>query len=405
MSLRLILNTVRSPAAGAFSYTIVLALLPAAMLAACKSDSAIDAPTSDASTERDTATEPPNGSVPITELRIQDADGASWHLNGLEDTAAAGLTSVRAHNAFWFAFSVFHPGAEVFEGEPVRAAEITGDSECTVPCDRIVPGCPGRDCIPPLDNPTMVPAGDDTLDYLADEDIVLGVVTSEGPRAYPHNILWWHEIANEEVGGEAFSISLCPLTGSGLRFDRTGFVEGETVRLGVSGLLYNSNLVMWDEETETLWSQMRLEAVSGMHMGTGSPLQPVFEMTWAAWRALYPETLVISSETGFSRNYTRYPYTRNGDYRTNHQDTFRDTEPAPDEQFNNKDMVSIVFVEDTVRGYVWPYLEEARGSRGVINDEIGGLPVAVVYDLPSSYVHVFEREVNGETLELSLAEQ
>ena len=94
----------------------------------------------------------------------------------------------------------------------------------------------------------MVAADSGELGYLGGDDIVLGVLTSDGPCAYPHNILWWHEIVNEDVGENAYAATLCPLTGSGLLFDRTALVPGKTVRLGVSGNLYNSNLVMWDSD-------------------------------------------------------------------------------------------------------------------------------------------------------------
>lgn len=340
---------------------------------------------------------PANGA--IGELRLQSPDGQSWYLDGRADEASSDLVSVPGHNAFWFAWSVFHPGTEVWEGESVAMATIAEDpsGQCTVPCGQIFSGCPGRDCIPPLDSPEMVPIGSPLLSYLSDDDLVLGVLTPEGPRAYPHNILWWHEIANVEIGGEAFAVTLCPLTGSGLRFDRRGFIDGQTVRLGVSGLLYNSNLIMWDRETESLWSQMRLESISGPQITSPSPLLPVLEMTWLAWRTLHPDTLAISSDTGFARDYGVYPYVRGGvDYRVNDNDTFASTDPPPDAQFENKDMVFGISVEGKFKAYVWQRLQEKAGAdRGVIFDEVGGRPVAVVFHLPSRYVHAFER-TSGE---------
>jgi hypothetical protein len=253
----------------------------------------------------------------------------------------------------------------------------------------------------------MVPVGSPHLSYLNDDDIVLGVLTADGLRAYPHNILWWHEVANVEVAGEAFAVTLCPLTGSGMRFDRRGFVDGQTVRLGVSGLLYNSNLIMWDRETESIWSQMRLEALSGPQIRNVSPLLPVLEMTWLAWRTLHPDTLVLSSATGFSRNYESYPYVRGGvDYRTNDNDTFASTRPPPDDQFENKDMVFGVIINGTVKGYVWKRLRERVGAdQGVIEDEVGGTPIAVVFHFPSRYVHAFERSVGGEPINLAFQRQ
>jgi hypothetical protein len=349
---------------------------------------------------------PPASGAAIGSLRLAGSNGERWYVDGSSDDASADLVSVPGHNAFWFAWSVFHPGTDVWEGEPIAEATIAEDpsGQCTVPCENIFSACPGRDCIPPLDSPAMVPVGDAALSYLSEDDIVLGVLTANGPRAYPHNILWWHEVVNEEVGGDAFTVTLCPLTGSGLLFDRRGFVSGQTVRLGVSGLLYNSNLIMWDRETQSLWSQMRLQSLSGPQIRTASPLLPVFEMTWHAWRTLHPDTLAISSDTGFPRDYQRYPYMQGGvDYRTNDDDTFAATEPRPDAQFENKDMVFGVTANGSFKAYVWKRLEERVGSEaGVIADEVGGTPIAVVFHLPSRYVHAFERNVNGGLIELEL---
>lgn len=362
---------------------------------------------SSSSTSESTTPDPdlPAATAAIAELRLQSPDGQRWYLDGRADDASRDLVAVPGHNAFWFAWSVFHPGTQVWGGDPIAPATIAEDpsGECTIPCGQIFSGCPGRDCIPPLDSPEMVPVGNPSLSYLSDEDLVLAVLTPEGPRAYPQNILWWHEVANVDIGGEAFAVTLCPLTGSGLRFDRRGFVEGQTVRLGVSGLLYNSNLIMWDRESESLWSQMRLESISGPQMESPSPLLPVLEMTWLAWRTLHPDTLAISSDTGFARDYQTYPYVRGGvDYRVNDNDTFASTDPPPDTQFENKDMVFGVSVNGQFKAYVWNRLEEMTGAdEGVILDEVAGTPIAVVFHLPSRYVHAFEQP--GGALELVTA--
>ncbi len=352
------------------------------------------------------ATDLPPADGAIANLRLQSADGDRWYLDGLPENASTNLVSVPGHNAFWFAWSVFHPGTDVWEGDAVASATIAGDAsgECSIPCGEIFSGCPGRDCIPPLDSPAMVPVGSPQLSYLNDDDLVLGVLTADGPRAYPHNILWWHEVANDEVAGEAFAVTLCPLTGSGLRFDRRRFVDGQTVRLGVSGLLYNSNLIMWDRETESIWSQMRLESVSGPEIRSPSPLIPVLEMTWLAWRSLHPDTVAISSDTGFARDYRSYPYVRGGvDYRVNDNDTFASTQPPPDDQFANKDMVFGVTINGAFKAYVWTRLQERVGAdEGLVFDEVGGVPIAVVFHLPSRYVHAFERTVAGELIDLEL---
>jgi len=347
---------------------------------------------------------PPDPSSPLGSLRITSTGGDSWTVTGGSTTGSTRLASVPGHNAFWFAWSVFHGGTDLWGVDAnvataVIAADPSGD--CGVPCSRIA-SLLRPDGIPPLDDPTMVAADDVAhLDYLNPTDTIFGVITPEGPRAYPENILWWHEIANEDVGGVPYTVSFCPLTGSGIYFDRTGFVEGEVSRLGTSGSLFDSNLVMWDRGTNTLWSQMKLEAIKGPKLGNPSPIGALFEMDWQAWKGLHPDTLVISGSTGFSRDYTMYPY---GGFRTDDADTFMPTEPAPDPRFGGKDLIFGLFVNGEIRGYRWETLASETGARrGLVQDELGGMPVAIVFDLDHHFVHAFDRSgAAGAALELSL---
>lgn len=362
----------------------LFSILAIALIAGC--GGGIDRPV-DAAPALDTG--PPRDAGPPRDTEtFQLVDGdRTWTATGEALGDHEPLDSLTGHNAFWFAWSVFHPGTRVFgDAALIEGSVPPGDAECTVPCDQIQPACGGRDCIPALTSPTMTDAAGAT--YLRDEDLVVGVLTSEGPRAYPHNILWWHEIINEEVGDERFTVTFCPLTGSALRYDRDGFVDGETVELGVSGSLYNSNLVMYDRSSESFWSQMRVESVFGSRLGSPAPFQPLFEMTWASWRTLYPDTTVVSEDTGHSRDYQSYPY---GSYRTDHTNTFRATDPPPDSRFDNKDMVFGVMHGGEVAVYPWSVLEETAGARrGVVADEIAGTPVAIVFDLDESFVHAFD---------------
>lgn len=339
--------------------------------------------------------------VEVQGVRLEDGD-RSWSLTGVSLDEGANLRSVPGHGAFWFAWSVFHPGTEIFGASTPLSGQVpAGTDRCTVPCEQIQPACGGRDCIPALVSPEMVPVGE-APSFLRDSDEVVGVLTSEGPRAYPHNVLWWHEIVNESVGGLSYAVTYCPLTGSGLVFDRLGFVDDQEVVLGVSGNLYNSNLTMYDRLTRSWWSQMRLESVLGPARGRRAPLLAAYEMTWQAWRTLHPDTLVVSERTGHTRDYDVYPY---GGYRTDDENTFRVTDPKPDPRYPNKDLVFGVFVGDTVRGYPWTALEVAAGSRrGVVRDEVGGVALAVVFDLDARYVHAFALELDGELLDLQLVD-
>ncbi|TFH86247.1 DUF3179 domain-containing protein [Billgrantia azerbaijanica] len=160
-------------------------------------------------------------------------------------------------------------------------------------------GGPPKDGIPAIDAPRFQAASEAGL---APDERVIGVHHNGVTRAYPQRILVWHEIVNDELGGEPVSISYCPLTGTAL-----GFRRGDTT-LGVSGRLLNSNLVMYDRATDSEWPQMLGVAIAGPLVGHGLDELRVVWTTWQRWQARYPETQVLTTETGYVRNYRRDPY-------------------------------------------------------------------------------------------------
>ncbi|MCE8041527.1 DUF3179 domain-containing protein [Halomonas daqingensis] len=165
--------------------------------------------------------------------------------------------------------------------------------------EAVRPGGPGKDGIPSIDQPRFLSATEARLD---DGDKIIGVYHRGRARAYPQRILVWHEIVNDEFGGEALSITYCPLTGTAL-----GFKRGDT-ELGVSGKLVNSNLVMYDRATDSEWPQILAVAIDGPLAGRGLEEHRVFWTTWGAWRTRHPDTEVLSEQTGYVRNYRRDPY-------------------------------------------------------------------------------------------------
>ena len=167
-----------------------------------------------------------------------------------------------------------------------------------------------KDAIPALSNPDFIPPDHRDADYLLPTDRVIGIEIDGEYLAFPHNVLWWHEIANmDELG---LAVTYCPLTGSSMVFHRE-VVAGD--EFGVSGLLFKNNLVMYDRAgpslEESLWPQMLAGARCGPSEGDDLAMYPALEIEWADWVALHPDTRVMSGATGFERNYTRYPY---GDY-------------------------------------------------------------------------------------------
>ncbi|GAM64201.1 hypothetical protein JCM19232_3477 [Vibrio ishigakensis] len=180
-------------------------------------------------------------------------------------------------------------------------------SNATVPLKLILSGGPPKDGIPALTDPKMLKGKEAT--YLKSDDVILGLVIAGEARAYPLRILNWHEIVNDKIAGGRYVVSYCPLCGSGMAFkaEPKSFSK-RSLNFGVSGLLYSSDVLMYDSETESLWSQIHGEAVSGKLVGTSLEQIPMSLDLWGNWMARNPDTLVLSTDTGFRRDYSRDPY-------------------------------------------------------------------------------------------------
>jgi hypothetical protein len=186
------------------------------------------------------------------------------------------------------------------------------DENWLISVSEVVDGGPGKDGIPSIDNPDFLDVSE--VSFISDERMVLGVRVGNEVRAYPHQVLDWHEIVNDEIDGNHVGIIFCPLTGTGQAWDRE--VNGSVTEFGVSGLLYRNNLIAYDRNTDSNWSQMQLRSVNGDLMGLNVETYPVVETNWATWKQMYPDTKVHSTNTGFSRNYSGFTY--GSDFSTNH---------------------------------------------------------------------------------------
>ena len=277
---------------------------------------------------------------------------------------------------------------------PSGSSATAAAGSCLIPQSQLVNGGPGRDGIPALNRPAAVPAAAGDR-FLAPDALVLGVTIGAEARAYPHNILWWHEIVNDELGGRAIVVSYCPLTGSGMVYDPV--IGGRTLSFGVSGLLFDNNLVLFDRATDSLWSQMRVQSVCGTLSSTAPALLPVVQSTWAAWKALHPGTTVVSFDTGFPRNYNQYPY---GNYDQLGDSSLLFPQSFVDPRRPLKELV-IGIREGTV-ARAWPY--EALGDRAAVNDTVGGRAVLVVFDRAGQTAIAFERDVSGRRLTFDVVE-
>lgn len=173
------------------------------------------------------------------------------------------------------------------------------DTPALVDLGHLQQGCPSVDCIPAIDDPVFVPASE--ADFLKTDDLVLALEINGDARAYPANILNAHEIVNDTIGGEPVVVTYCPLCGSGLAFRRV--LDGEPVEFGVSGLLHENDLVMYDRRTESLWQQITGEAIVGPKTGDELEQVPITMTEWARWRTSHPETRVLTGPRGSDADY------------------------------------------------------------------------------------------------------
>ncbi len=175
----------------------------------------------------------------------------------------------------------------------------------TVEYDELLSGGPPRDGIPSIDDPQFIgPA--EAGEWLADIEPVIALEINGEARAYPLQVMTWHEITNDTVGGVPVAVTFCPLCNSAITFDRR--FNGDVFEFGTSGLLRKSDLVMYDRTTETLWQQFTGEGIIGDLAGEQLDFVPSSLISFADFKAAYPEGEVLSRDTGFSRRYGENPY-------------------------------------------------------------------------------------------------
>lgn len=241
-------------------------------------------------------------------------------------------------------------------------------SDPLVPARLIKGGGPPRDGIPAIDSPRFVAAAD--AQHIADADRVLGLRVNNVAKAYPINILNYHEIVNDRFAATPVAITFCPLCGTGIAFNAV--VDNTARSFGVSGLLYNSDVLMYDRETESLWSQILGKAVNGPSRGQALEPVPVLHTTWADWRRRHPDTLVLAEPRSFLRNYNVDPY-------LGYADSKRIWFPVAnrDNRYPPKSVVIGAVIDG--RPHAWPFAELPR-ERQILTERIADLDITVEYD-------------------------
>ena len=280
-------------------------------------------------------------------------------------------------------------GATAVTGETVPTAEETlplpmdaGDLESVA-----VSGGPSKDGIPSIDDPSFVDAG--AVDFLNPTDPVFGVALNGEIKAYPQKILVHHEIVNDQLGDHPVAVTYCPLTGT-----VQGFERGATT-FGVSGRLINNNLIMYDRATETWWPQMLATSIPGpWNRSPGTVSLREFGLVWTAWeqwRTLHPDTQVLSTDTGFAKNYGRDPYGSYAPPRGYYANDATLFEPlAQDDRFPPK---RVVMGARTADGAV-AFEKSTLLAEHTMTGTLGRTPVVAVADhrLDTGYIYLNPEE-------------
>ena len=253
-----------------------------------------------------------------------------------------------------------------------------------IPLDKIKGGGPPKDGIPSIDNPIFAEIQDSS--FMSDTDTVIGLEINGEAKAYPIFILVWHEIVNDKVGDTPVSVTYCPLCYTNQVFER--IINDQEVEFGTSGKLYNSNLLMYDRLTESYWSQALGMAVKGELSGYQLDLVPFDVITWGDWKTLHPDTLVLTTDTGYVRSYATDPY---GNYYTEPGIMF--PVEHSDDRLAPKEIILGFHQNDIYKAYRQNDIE----SNIVINDSIDEMPILLV-SLFSQNSRAFERIIDDEIL-------
>ncbi len=272
------------------------------------------------------------------------------------------------------------------DGEIEKEITVTGGIKHSVPLDEILSGGPPKDGIPPIDQPKFVSV-QEASKQLSDAEPGLALEIDNVSRFYPFQILVWHEIVNDSINGKRVLVTYCPLCLSGIVFDPA--VKGERVEFGTSGKLWNSNLVMYDRKTNSLWSQILGEAIVGEMTGTKLAVLSSDQVRFGEWKRLHPNGQVLSRDTGATRFYGQDPY---GNYYTTPGTFF--PVGKEDGRLGEKEFVLGIVINGKAKAYWPPAIKKAR----TVEDNFEGKTIVARYEKEIDAVRLFEKKPDG-TLE------
>jgi len=278
------------------------------------------------------------------------------------------------------------PGFSVFDLAKVDGGCRDLGNGFSIPSNQIVGGGVGKDGIPSIDNPQFIEAGQ--VDYMVNDELVIGVKMGDELKAFPHRIMDKHELANDKIGGNSVTVTFCPLTGTGIIWPRPS-----DTTYGVSGFLYNSNLIAYDRKTLSYFSQMFSLGISGQNMCKFTGYVQAIETTWETWKSWYPESQVLSTQTGFNRNYKSLPFSNT------QQETALPDFPVNnvDERLPNYRRVFGIVINNQAQVFD---INDFKDTGELINDSFQGLQVVVIGSSKQNFAVAFYPNLNGNIVSM-----
>lgn len=255
-------------------------------------------------------------------------------------------------------------------------------SNAIIDPDLVAEGGPPRDGIPSIDAPQFDVASD--VNWLRPDEFVIGVVHNAVAKAYPVRIMNWHEIVNDKFNGEEVLVTYCPLCGTGIVF-----IPPHGGDFGVSGLLYNSDVLLYDRASESLWSQILAQAVSGPRVSEKLTIIPSRFTSWQAWQQQWPDTLVLNRLTGHTRDYSRDPYKGYTDTEL----VFATLANVSERKIHPKERVLGIEIDGVYKAY--PFSTLKQHAQAKFTDQVNGETVTIHWeqDAPSAWAQVDEQEL------------
>ena len=205
---------------------------------------------------------------------------------------------------------------------------------------------------------------------MQNSDRVLGISYQGIVKAYPVRILNWHEIVNDSFNGRPVTVTFCPLCNSGIAY--SALIKDKEYHFGVSGLLYNSDVLLYDIETESLWSQLMNQAIAGPLRGTKLKTIPLAHTSWEDWQERHPDTLVLTEQTGFKRDYSLNPYKN---YRLDREIWFPVENSS--NHYHPKTLVLGIEIDGQVKAYPFPELTKAEKT---FKDELAKQQLTITFN-------------------------